>query len=283
MAKKDITTKKILKHIVKDIAHYIFHLNLDEAEILETEFQRVEKRHADLVISAREGQRDFILHIEIQNDNQSIMPLRMMRYYTDIALSYPKYNDIEQYLIYIGKDSLTMPDGINNKNHQYHYHLVDMRTIDCAVFLNDNNPHAVVLAVLCDFKGKDKRKVIRQLLTRIDSLTVNNSDQYNDCLLALEILSENRDLKELVKEEEQMLSEIKLENLPSYEIGLERGEARGEVRGEVKGEARGEIKGALKEREKIIQNMISIFDDKKIHEITGIELTIIQAIRAKMH
>ena len=80
MAKKDITTKKILKHIVKDIAHYIFHLNLDEAEILETEFQRVEKRHADLVISAREGQRDFILHIEIQNDNQSIMPLRMMRY-----------------------------------------------------------------------------------------------------------------------------------------------------------------------------------------------------------
>jgi len=127
--------------------------------------------------------------------------------------------------------------------------LVDMRTIDCAVFLNDNNPHAVVLAVLCDFKGKNKREVIRQLLIRIDQLTANNSDQYNDCLLALEILSENRDLKELVKEEEKMLSDIKLENLPSYEIGLERGEARGEVKGEV----------------------------------TGVELALIQAIRAKMH
>jgi len=271
MAKKDITTKSILKHIVKDIAHYIFQLDLDEAEILETEYQRVEKRHADLVINARQGKRQFILHIEIQNDNQAIMPLRMMRYYTDIALSYPKIKDIEQYLIYIGKDTLTMPDGINNKNHQYHYHVVDMRTIDCSVFLNNNNPHAVVLAVLCDFKGKDKREVIRQLLMQIDHLTLNNSDQYNDCLLALEILAENRELKKIVKEEEKMLSEIKLENLPSYEIGLERGEARGEVRGEVRGEAN------------IIQNMLAKFDDNQIHEITGVDLSTIQNIRAKMH
>ena len=33
MAEKDITTKTILKHIVKDIAHYIFHLDLEQAEI----------------------------------------------------------------------------------------------------------------------------------------------------------------------------------------------------------------------------------------------------------
>jgi len=80
MAEKDITTKAILKHIVKDIAHYIFHLDLDQAEIIETEYQRVEKRHADLVVQAKQGERKFILHIEIQNDNQAIMPLRMMRY-----------------------------------------------------------------------------------------------------------------------------------------------------------------------------------------------------------
>ena len=275
MAEKDITTKTILKHIVKDIAHYIFHLDLDSADFIETEYQRVEKRHADLVVQAKQAERNFILHIEIQNDNQSIMPLRMMRYYTDIALSYPRITDIEQYLIYIGKNTLTMPDGINNKNHQYHYHVVDMRTIDCAVFLNESNPHAVVLAVLCDFKGKDKREVIRQLLMQIDRLTLNNSGQYNDCLLALEILSENRDLKEVVKEEEKMLSEIKLENLPSYEIGLERGEARGKAKGEAKGEAR--------ERETIVQRMLSDYNDNEIHKITGIELTVILAIKAKRH
>jgi len=270
MGKKDITTKTILKHIVKDIARYIFHLDLDNAEIIETEYPRVEKRHADLVVQAKQGEREFILHIEIQNDNQTIMPLRMMRYYTDIALSYPKITDIEQYLIYIGKDTLTMPDGIDNKNQQYHYHIVDMRTIDCAVFLNENNPHAVVLAVLCDFKGKDKREVIRQLLIKIDCLTLNNSNQYHDCLLALEILSENRDLKDIVKEEEKMLSEIKLEDLPSYEIGLERGEAKMEVKMEAK------IKN-------IIQNMLAKFNDIQIHEITDVDLSTIQTIRAKSH
>ncbi len=80
MAHKDITTKKILKHIVKDIAQYIFHLTLDEAEILETEYQRVEERRADLVIN-----------------NQVLIPLRMMRYYTDIALSYPKIKEIVRF------------------------------------------------------------------------------------------------------------------------------------------------------------------------------------------
>ena len=119
MAHKDITTKTILKHIVKDIAHYIFHLDLESAEIIETEYPCVEKRHADWVVQAKQGKREFILHIEIQNDNQCLMPLRMLRYYTDIALAYQKIKDIEQYLIYIGKDKLSMPDGLCHKNHQY--------------------------------------------------------------------------------------------------------------------------------------------------------------------
>ena len=156
-------------------------------------------------------------------------------------------------------------DGIVNKQHQYHYHLVDMHTIDCAIFLKDNNPHAVVLAILCDFKGKDKRQVIRQVLTRIDQLIADNITQYNDCFLALEILSENRDLKDLIKEEAHMLSEIKLENLPSYEIAFERGEARGEAKVEAK----------------IVQKMLTLFEDNKIHEITDIDLSVIKNIRKK--
>jgi len=46
----------------------------------------------------------------------------------------------------------------------------------------------------------------------------------------LEELSENRNLKDVVKEQE-MLSEIKLENLPSYEIGYERGIEQGVEQG----------------------------------------------------
>ena len=105
-------------------------------------------------------------------------------------------------------------------------------------------------------------------------MTHNNTDQYNECLLALEILSENRDLKELVKEEEKMLSDIKLENLPSYEIAFERGEAREKIRME---------KILEREREKIIQKMLAVFDNNKIHEITGISLAIIKTVRDRIH
>ncbi len=80
MGHKDITSKYILKHIVLDMAQYLLNMKLDSAEILETEKQRVEERRADLVVKATQKQNEFILHIEVQNDNQSKMPIRMLRY-----------------------------------------------------------------------------------------------------------------------------------------------------------------------------------------------------------
>ena len=53
-------------------------LGVDEIEILETETQRVESRHADLVIKAWQGERIYILHIEIQNDNQCMQMLMVV-------------------------------------------------------------------------------------------------------------------------------------------------------------------------------------------------------------
>lgn len=80
---------------------------------------------------------------------------------------------------------------------------------------------------MCDFQKQDKRQIIREILNRVQQLTYNNEAQYRDCMLMLEILSENRDLSGLIKEEESMLSAIKLEDLPSYEIGVEKGIEKG--------------------------------------------------------
>ncbi len=226
MSYKDITSKYILKHIVLDVAQYLLDMKLDNAEIIETQTQRVEERRADLVVKATRKGKEFILHIEIQNDNQNNMAVRMLRYYTDIALSWSDY-DVVQYLIYIGKKPLNMVSGIDRENHFYQYHTIDMHHVDCSVFLAQNQPEAIVLAILCDFKDKDKRQIIREILNRIAILTSNNESQYRDCLLMLEVLSKNRDLTEILKEEENMLSEIKLEDLPSYEIGIEKGIEKG--------------------------------------------------------
>lgn len=96
MGNEDIISKSIFDHLAADIANLLLGLGVDmeSVELLDTEQQRVEQCRADLVARMHrqaDGQ-DFILHIEIQNQNDSIMPLRMLRYFTDIQLAHPGYS-----------------------------------------------------------------------------------------------------------------------------------------------------------------------------------------------
>ena len=152
MGKKDIISKHVLKHLATDIANILLHLDIDNdsVELLSTEQQRIELRHADLVarVKQRNTQESFILHVEIQNNNDKQMPLRMLRYFTDIQLAYPDER-IHQYLVYIGKAALNMPDRFKAGDFNYRYHILDMHTVDCQLLLAQDTPDALVLAILC--------------------------------------------------------------------------------------------------------------------------------------
>ncbi len=226
MAEKDIISKDIIKRLIQEISTYLFDLNLEHIEVLETQFQRVEERRADIVVKASEANRQYLLHIEIQNDNNTHMPQRMLRYRTDIALQWPGA-EIEQYLIYIGKNKLTMPDGIYAKGLSYHYHIIDMHQIDCQYFLTQNNPDALVLAILCDFKGQDAQAIIHHIISELKHYYKENETGFRESISMLEILSSNRDLEARVKQEEKMMLSMRWDELPSYEIGLEEGIEKG--------------------------------------------------------
>lgn len=71
----------------------------------------------------------------------------------------------------------------------------------------------------------------------------------------LEVLSLNCDLQNKVREEEKMLS-ARWDQLPSYEIGLEKGFEKG--------------------IEEVVIKMLPIFDDQKISEYTGISTAVIK-------
>ena len=172
-----------------------------------------------------------------------------------------------------------MPEGIDRQGHHYRYQIIDMHQIDCSVFLTQDKPEALILAILCDFKHKNKRQVIREILTRLQQLTRNNETQYRDCLLMLEVLSENRNLSHEIKEEERMLSAIKLEDLPSYEIGIERGFERGIERGIEKGFEDGVEKNQIQTVLKAHKAGLSV---DKISQITGLSETAINQILTKI-
>jgi len=222
MADKDIVSKDLLKRIAVDIARVLLHLKVDSAEIIETEYQRIEDRRADLVAHMWGEEGDFILHVEIQNDNDDKMPWRMLRYRAEIGHSYPEV-DTRQYLIYIGKAPLAMPEDLRQTGLDYRYRIVDMHRVDCQTLLTQDNPDALVLAILCDFKGRPAREVVHFILERLKQLTADNEGRFREYLRMLEILSTNRDLEKTIEEEEKMLSQVQYSQLPSYNIGHQNG------------------------------------------------------------
>ncbi len=185
-----------------------------------------EYRRADIVAKV---DNEFILHLEIQNSNDYDMPYRMLRYLSDISQIAQKY-EIKQYVIYMGKKKLYMQNNLKMANLDYNYTMIDMRTIDCEYFLQQDKPGALILAILCDFKQKDPRKIVSYIIDKLIEHTQDNSQAFRKYMLMLEELSTNRDLKHIVKEQE-MLSTLRYEDLPSYEIGLEKGMERGMERG----------------------------------------------------
>lgn len=276
MNKKDIISKQIIKRIAIDIAIYLLHLDInpDDVELLNTEQQRVEDRRADLVVKLKyRNQQSFILHVEIQNSNEPLMPLRMMRYYTDIALQHPKL-PIEQYVIYIGKRPLRMPAQVQGKDWVYRYRLIDMRTIDSEIFIAQDNPDALLLAVLCDFKGRDAQQMVNYIVLRLQELFKDDSKQFQDYFMMLDLLSGNRDLQGQVKEANEMLTRIDIEKSAIYQIGLERGVVNGIEKGIEKGIKKGIEKGKFAEKLEMAKVMLQEgFELSMIAKITGLSET----------
>jgi hypothetical protein len=231
--KKDITTKDTIKTITEDIAKYILELNVTDIEFVDKELKRIEKREADIVALCKVNGVKAILHLEIQNDNDKTMHHRVLRYYTDIKQRFDTL-PIYQFVVYIGKPKLSMKNSIVEDNLNFSYNLIDMHTIDCEKFLIMDTPDALVLAILCDFKDKDEKDIITYIITRLQQLTKNDSYKLGKYMLALEELSTNRELHNKIKEVESMLRDMKLEDLPSYEIGMERGLSQGISQGVIK-------------------------------------------------
>ncbi len=226
---KDIITKEAFKAITIDIAILILKLNISEdISFIDKELLRVEKREADIVVLCKIDGVEQILHIEIQNANDNTMSDRMLRYYLDIKSAYKTYK-INQYVIYIGKSKLSMKNSLIDDNINFSYNIIDMHNIDCEEFIKMDTPDALVLSILYDFKNRSESEVLTYLITRLKELTQNDERLYAKFMLMMETLSSNRDLKETLKKVEEMITDTKIEDLPSFSLGMEKGISQGKL------------------------------------------------------
>ncbi|MCI4625049.1 MAG: hypothetical protein L3V56_03715, partial [Candidatus Magnetoovum sp. WYHC-5] len=63
-----------------------------------------------------------------------------------------------------------MKSNIDEDNTTHSYTIIDMRTVDCEKFLYADRPEEVIISILCDYKGRDVRMFIREILERIREL-----------------------------------------------------------------------------------------------------------------
>jgi predicted transposase YdaD len=275
MADKDIISKSLIEQIATCLITKLLKLDIvpDQVELLSTEYYRVEERRADILVRVQSAadHAPGLLHLEIQNNNHPQMPLRMLRYYTDIRLRWPD-ESLQQYLIYIGRKTLTMPDGIAAFN--YRYQVIDMRTIDCTLLLGEDTPDALVLAILCDFKDRPAEDIIEYIIRRLYELTQDNGADFRRYFHMLEVLGNNRDLSEKIQETRQMLTDFNIEELPSYQYVLERGVQKGMQRGMQRGMATGIRQGM----QHTAAQLIGKLDDQEIAKICELSLAEVQAL-----
>ena len=219
MGDKDIISKEIIKEIGRDISMHILGIDIQgEVTLIDKEWTRVEKRDSDIVF--QNGNR--IIHIEIQNSNHSNMEIRMLRYYSDILFEY-KNCTVKQYVIYIGKENCYMKSEIVRDEISYKYGIIDMKDIACDKLLYHDNPSAVALSILCDFKNRDKQMVVNTILQRIQKLTKGDEREYRNYIKKVNVLSTNRDLEDEVEKGMKMLT-VNIEKTPLYKIGNEKGQ-----------------------------------------------------------
>ena len=262
MPEKDLISKQLLQRLLIGFGNRLFDLNIVEAELVSNEQARIESRRADLVAWVKEGDgKSYILHVEIQNDNQRDMPLRMMRYFSDIALAHVG-ETIVQYLLYIGKAPMTMSDHVRGEDWLYRYKVLDMRDQNSEHFLNSDNPDSLVLAILCDPKSLEPNALVARIIKELRRLHGDKLDNLRDSLKMLDVLSGNRGLQDVVEETINMY--IDEEKLGIYQAVKKKGEAKGEARG----------------LRKIVLRLLAKLPPEQVADLSGMSLAEVEAIAA---
>ena len=166
---------KILKDNIAKIADILFSkvckLDLENIEPANETMQRTIERRADVLKIAtdkRTGEKKLV-HLELQSANDPNMAWRMLVYR---GLFYERYPlPMEQYVIYLGTGKPTMQTHIDMPYLSFYYNLIAINTIDYEAFVNSDEPEAIILAILADFKNEDNELVIRKILNNLNEKT----------------------------------------------------------------------------------------------------------------
>ena len=152
-----------------------------------------------------------------------------------------------------------------------------MHTVDCSLLLTQDTPDALVLAILCDFRGRPEQEMVNYIVLRLRELMGEDEKGFRNYFEMLETLAENRDLQPQLEEAEKMLTEVDVTKFASYRWGMRDGLQQRHEQGLQQGLEQGELKKAQDIARQLLQ--LGVIPETEILRITGLNMEQLAALR----
>ena len=227
----DNIVKKTFAKVYQSIIHKLLGLDLKNTVKIPTTFSRTKEKRSDFAIKVSPpNEVPHIVHIEFQSRNDKRMDRRELGYYNDFYWEYGL--EIIQYVIYMGNGEPTMKTEIIHRNLTLRYKIIVLNQIDVQLFLNSNDPHEIILAVLCKYERKEAPVIIKRILEKLKAKAQNEGDLH-EYVTDLEILS---GLRKLQSETKKQISKMPIVYDITKDIRFKEGKLEGKLEGELEGE-----------------------------------------------
>jgi hypothetical protein len=186
--------------LIKAIATKVLGIkNFSNTQPVTASLQKTLEREPDWLrrVCHPDPKDDYIFHGEVHGKDEAIILDRDLVYY---GLLWHKYHlPVRQVVVYIGrkKELKHIKSELKLLNLGFKIEVINMHEVPYDLFIYSNIPEEVMLAILCDFKGKSKEQVVTQILKRIKYLNTSDLNLQKN-LVQLEIISSLRNLQPLL-------------------------------------------------------------------------------------
>ncbi|MBF0343881.1 MAG: hypothetical protein HQL06_06580 [Nitrospirae bacterium] len=248
----DKIIKELMEEIERPLIEKVLGIRADKISRLNVVTQLTDEREADFILKIENfNDAPFIVHAEVQCTNDAKMINRMLRYFVHIYTLHEVV--VKQYVVFIGKDKMTMKSMLDMPDIQYRYELIDMRDVACEQFLYSGVPEEIILSILCNKGERDERTFAREILFEYMK-SVTEGLELSKGIRQLEVFSKLRDMQKIVIEEvEQMPIMYDLETDIRFMQGVQKGREEGVLKGIEEGVYKGRVEGMHKTIEVLLR------------------------------
>jgi hypothetical protein len=229
--KYDRIFKENMEYALPGIIKNILGLDIAYSEEIFYDLQQTNERKPDVLKKVTDqNNRTYILHVEIQAQNEKDMVYRMVEYRVMLQRKYRL--PVKQYVLYVGGGRITMLTSIDEEDLKFRYSIISPKEVNYKNFLKSKWPEEKILAVLGDFGEATPVKVVQDIIDAVED-TADGELAKDKYYTQLRVLLQLRNLD--IKLDDMLPANFfKIERDPWYISGKADGEAKGLAKGEKK-------------------------------------------------